>query len=641
MNFFKRRKILKKANFLDLRPVRVLGHEMRDDGGITLLMPRFKNRVNSALFQPPSKEKFIYIKLDRFGGQTWLLIDGDSTVAKICSGLNSQFPEELKPPEETEERVTNFLSLLYQQRYITFREIQNETEHQAKYFATFDVIQQTNSLHHNILTNQIMSKEILQLDPKALWKNFYSLTQIPRPSKKEDQIREFIFNFGKNLGLETIEDEVGNVIIRKPATPGMENRKGVVLQGHLDMVPQKNSDKVHDFEKDPIETVVDGEWVRANGTTLGADNGMGVAAAMAVLESKDLQHGPIEALFTSDEETGMTGATGLKAGVLKGDILVNMDSEDEGELYIGCAGGTNGNITFTYEEKALTGDYTGYKINITGLKGGHSGVDIHLGRGNANKIMNRVLHHCFKKHGLQVASIDGGSLRNAIPRESFAHVAIPSGNVDSFLKCLDKQTAKIKNELAAVEPTMKIEAVPAAVPASVIDPAVLVKFMNAIYACPNGVMRMSNEMTGLVETSNNLAIVKAEKGTIKISNLLRSSVDSAKADLQQMMQSVFDLAGADSVFDGSYPGWKPNPDSPILKTMQDVYNNKYGNIPEIKAIHAGLECGILGGAYPNWDMISFGPTIRFPHSPDEKVNIATVVKFYDFLVETLKNIPVK
>jgi len=486
-----------------------------------------------------------------------------------------------------------------------------------------------------------MSNEILQLSPKALWKNFYSLTRIPRPSKKEEQIREFIFNFGKNLGLETIQDEVGNVIIRKPATPGMENRKGVVLQGHLDMVPQKNSDKVHDFEKDPIETIIDGEWVRANGTTLGADNGMGVAATMAVLEAKDMQHGPIEALFTCDEETGMTGANGLKPGVLKGDILVNMDSEDEGELYIGCAGGTNGNITFTYKEHPVAGDVTGYKINVTGLKGGHSGVDIHLGRGNANKIMNRVLFNGFKKYGLQVASIDGGSLRNAIPRESFAHVAIPTANTGSFLESLAKLTATIKNELSAVEPTLKIEAVAAATPVRVIDPAVLLNSMNAIYACPNGVMRMSNEMIGLVETSNNLAIVKAENGTMKIMNLLRSSVDSAKDELQQMIQSVFDLAGAQSVFDGSYPGWKPNPESPILKTMQDIYNKKFGNIPEIKAIHAGLECGILGGNYPNWDMISFGPTIRFPHSPDEKVNIATVQKFYDFLVETLKNIPVK
>ncbi len=486
-----------------------------------------------------------------------------------------------------------------------------------------------------------MSNDILQLSPLALWKHFHSLTQIPRPSKKEERIQEFMYNFGKSLGLETLRDETGNIIIRKPATPGMENRKGVILQGHLDMVPQKNSDKAHDFEKDPIETIVDGEWVRANGTTLGADNGMGVAAAMAILESNEIAHGPVEALFTTDEETGMTGANGLKPGVLKGDILINMDSEDEGELYIGCAGGTNGNITFTYAEKPLTGDHQGFKVNVTGLKGGHSGVDIHLGRGNANKIMNRILYHGFKKHGLQVASIDGGSLRNAIPRESFAVVAVPAAQATGFLSCLEKQAMKIKNELSAVEPTLKIEAVATGTPASVIDPEVMLRVMNAVYACPNGVVRMSNEMTGLVETSNNLAIVKSENGTLRLMNLLRSSVDSAKDDLQQVIQCVFDLAGGVSVFDGSYPGWKPNPASPILKTMQDVYQRKYGNIPEIKAIHAGLECGILGGAYPDWDMISFGPTIRYPHSPDEKVNIATVQKFWDFLVETLKNIPVR
>ncbi len=483
--------------------------------------------------------------------------------------------------------------------------------------------------------------DILQLEPKALWKNFHSLTRIPRPSKHEDRIREFMYKFGKDLGLEAIMDEVGNVIIRKPATPGMENRKGVILQGHLDMVPQKNSDKIHNFETDPIETVVDGEWVRANGTTLGADNGMGVAAAMAILEATNIPHGPIEALFTADEETGMTGANGLKAGVLKGEILLNMDSEDEGELYIGCAGGTNGTITFRYDEKPLTGDYKGFKISVTGLKGGHSGVDIHLGRGNANKIMNRLLLHTFVKQGLQVQSIDGGSLRNAIPRESFAHVAVPAANVEAFQRCVERQSAKIAKELASVEPTLKVEVTPADTPGAIIDPAVLLRVMNGVYACPNGVIRMSNEMPGLVETSNNLAIVKAANGTVTVMNLLRSSVDSAKDDLQQMIQSVFDLAGGEPVFDGSYPGWKPNPDSPILKTMQDIYQKKYGNIPDIKAIHAGLECGILGGAYPNWDMISFGPTIRYPHSPDEKVNIATVVKFYDFLVETLGNIPTK
>lgn len=486
-----------------------------------------------------------------------------------------------------------------------------------------------------------MSNEILNLSPGALWKNFHELTKIPRPSQHEERVREFMYNFGKNLGLETIQDEVGNIIIRKPATPGMENRLGVILQGHLDMVPQKNSDKIHDFENDPIETIVDGDWVRANGTTLGADNGMGVAAAMAVLESGDLVHGPVEALFTTDEETGMTGAEGLKPGVLKGDILMNMDSEDEGELFIGCAGGTNGNHFFSYQSVSTPAGNSGYKISVTGLKGGHSGVDIHLGRGNANKTMNRILLEGIRNYGLTVASINGGSLRNAIPRESFAIVTLPEKMAEPFRVQLEKMTATIKKELSAVEPDLKIEMISTETPEKIIDPEVFTRVVNAIYACPNGVMRMSNEMEGLVETSNNLAIVKSENGEIRIMNLLRSSVDSAKDDLQQQIESVFTLAGARSVFDGSYPGWKPNPGSPILKTMQEIYLNKYGKIPEIKAIHAGLECGILGGAYPNWDMISFGPTIRYPHSPDEKVNIETVRKFWDFLVETLKNIPVK
>jgi dipeptidase D len=486
-----------------------------------------------------------------------------------------------------------------------------------------------------------MSKDILNLDPASLWKNFYSLTQIPRPSKKEEQVRNFVVAFGKNLGLETIVDEVGNVIIRKPATPGMENRKGVILQSHLDMVPQKNSATPHDFEKDPIDAWVDGEWVKARGTTLGADNGIGAAATMAVLEAKDLQHGPVEALFTIDEETGMAGAFGLKSGVLHGDVLLNLDSEDEGELYIGCAGGTNANIVFSYKDVPVPAGMTAFRLNVTGLKGGHSGVDIHLGRGNSNKILNRFMWHAAKKHGLRIASIDGGSLRNAIPRESFAVVVIPEGNKEDFLKCLAKQEGIVRKELSAVEPDLKMEALPAELPKTLVDETTQNNLFNAVYGCPNGVMRMSNEMTGLVETSTNLAIIKSENGSIRVMCLLRSSVDSAKSDLEQMMQSVFELAGANVVFDGQYPGWKPNPDSPILKTMQDVYQKKWGKIPEIRAIHAGLECGLLGGVYPNWDMISFGPTIRYPHSPDEKVNVETVKKFWEYLVETLKNFPAK
>lgn len=486
-----------------------------------------------------------------------------------------------------------------------------------------------------------MAKEILNLEPKNIWKHFYSLTQIPRPSKKEAQVIEFMKKFGEDLGLETIVDGVGNVIIRKPASPGMEDRKGVVMQGHLDMVPQANSDTPHDFEKDPIDAFVDGEWVTARGTTLGADNGMGVAAAMAVLEAKDLVHGPIEALFTIDEETGMTGAFELKPDVLKGDILMNMDSEDEGELYVGCAGGEDANITFEYSEEAVPEKVKAFKLSVTGLKGGHSGMDIILGRGNANKIIFRFIKHAIKEHGLRLASIDGGSLRNAIPREAFAIVTIPEDKAADTLECIKKYTETIKSELSATEPDLSMNLTETQLPSGIIDEKTMINLTDAVMACPNGVIRMSDSMPGLVETSTNLAIVKSDGSNIKLACLMRSSVDSAKEELGSRMESLFRMAGAKVEFAGAYPGWKPNMDSPILKTMQDVYNNMYGKIPEIKAIHAGLECGLLGGVYPNWDMISFGPTIRFPHSPDEKVHIESVQKFWDFIVETLKNIPKK
>ena len=488
-----------------------------------------------------------------------------------------------------------------------------------------------------------MSNEIIKLQPGEVWANFYELTRIPRPSYHEEQIREFMVNFGKSLGLDTHKDEAGNVIIRKPATSGMENRKGVILQGHLDMVPQKNSDKAHDFSKDPIETIIDGEWVTANGTTLGADNGIGVASAMAVLASKDIAHGPIEALFTATEETGMDGANGLKPGVLDGQILINMDSEDEGELYVCCAGGEDACAEFTFSEVPVPADSIAFKLNVTGLKGGHSGMDIILGRGNANKIFFRLLKEANKVCGVRLASINGGSLRNAIPREAFGVVTVPYATADKLVGLVAGLTNIIKRELSATEPTLKIELAKTEMPASLIDEKTQINLTHAIVAAPNGVIRMSDSMIGLVETSTNLAIVKSDNATktISIACLMRSSVDSARAELGSRMESVFTLAGAKVTLTGGYPGWKPNMESPILKTMQKVYNEKYGRIPEIKAIHAGLECGILGGKYPNWDMISFGPTIRFPHSPDEKVNIESVGKFWDFLVETLKNIPVK
>jgi len=486
-----------------------------------------------------------------------------------------------------------------------------------------------------------MSIEISNLHPQDLWKHFYSLTQIPRPSKKEAEVVEFVRKFGENLGLETIVDEVGNVIIRKPATPGMENRKGIILQGHLDMVPQANSDSNHDFEKDPISAYVDGEWVTAEGTTLGADNGMGVAAAMAVLESDQIPHGPVEALFTIDEETGMTGAFGLKPGILKGDILVNMDSEDEGELYVGCAGGTNANINFEFQTEPPATGSVAVKITVEGLKGGHSGIDIPLERGNSNKLLFRFLFEALNDFDLKLGHISGGSLRNAIPRESFISITLPSGQLDDLKKAFKNYTDKVKKELSSADPGLETLFEETDLPANVMDDKTALNLIRSIYACPNGVVRMSTDMKGLVETSTNLAIVRTDGSQVKIQCLLRSSVDSAKEDLKNMFSCVFDLAGAEINFDGEYPGWKPNMDSAILKASQEVYNNLYGKIPEIKGIHAGLECGILGANYPHWDMISFGPTIRFPHSPDEKVDIATVDKFWNFLLAILAEAPVK
>ncbi len=486
-----------------------------------------------------------------------------------------------------------------------------------------------------------MNTDILKLEPKEIWENFFSLTQIPRPSKHEQKAIDFVVEFAKKHQLKYDVDEVGNVIIRKPATAGMENRKGVVLQAHLDMVPQKNSDKVHNFETDPIETYVEDGWVKANGTTLGSDNGIGAASILGVLQSTILEHGPIEALFTIDEETGMTGANGLKGGWLKGDILINTDSEDEGEVYVGCAGGTNATGKFFFTKSDVPENSKALKIALTGLKGGHSGVDIILGRGNANKLMFRLLKTLVAETGARLASIDCGNLRNAIPREAFAIVVVPSTAVDLALDIVAEFEEIFISELSRVEPTVSLAAEDCALPPFVLDEMSQDDLINAVQGCPNGVIRMSDSMLGLVETSTNLAIVKSDDESVIVKCLLRSSVDSAKEDVESTIESIFRLAGAEVWFDGQYPGWKPNLDSAILKTMQEVYNNKFGKIPEIKAIHAGLECGILGSAYPNWDMISFGPTIRFPHSPDEKVNIESVAKFWTFMVETLKNIPVK
>ncbi len=486
-----------------------------------------------------------------------------------------------------------------------------------------------------------MSKDILKLKPEAVWKSFYELTQIPRPSKKEEQVREYLKKFGEDLGLETIVDEIGNVIIKKPATEGMEDRMGIILQGHMDMVPQKNSDTDHDFEKDPIDAYVDGDWVTAKGTTLGADNGMGIAAAMAVMEDKELVHGPVEALITMDEETGMTGAENLKAGVVDGDILINLDSEDEGELYIGCAGGIDTFGVFKYTTEDVPEGMASYKVTVKGLKGGHSGLDINLGRGNANKIMNILLLKAGEKYGVRLAQIDGGSLRNAIPRESFATVVVPKDKKENFEKFVTEFEAIVQDEFKKADPGAQVTCETTKKPKKLIDEKTQANLYNAITNCPNGVLKMSESVKGITETSTNLAIVKSGRGKIELSTLQRSLIDEDKDNLGGEIRKVFEAAGAKASSSGSYPGWKPNPDSPILKEMKEVYNNKFGKVPEVKVIHAGLECGILGSTYPKWDMISFGPTIRNPHSPDEMVNIESVQLFWDFLVETLKNAPKK
>lgn len=479
------------------------------------------------------------------------------------------------------------------------------------------------------------------LEPKAVWEYFYQLTQQPRPSKHEEKVRAYLLDFGKKLGLETFADETGNVIIRKPATPGMENRKGVILQGHMDMVPQANSDKKHDWLNDPIEPRIDGEWVKANGTTLGSDNGIGVATAMAILASKDIQHGPIEALFTCDEETGMTGANGIKSGVLQGDILINGDYEDEGELCVGCAGGINGSFTFDAKLKDAPEHHKAFRLSVTGLRGGHSGIDINLGRGNANKLIFRYLNSAMAKFNIRLADIQGGSLRNAIPREAFATILVPEFYADKMTADVAEFERVVKAELNTADPGLKVGIEPAEMPAKVISDGVQSRLVKAVYACPNGVARMSADVEGLVETSNNLAIVKLEGDKIQIMCLLRSSVESAKIELAEQIGCVFHLADAEVEFEGGYPGWKPNMKSEILDVMRKTSVSVFGKEAEIKAVHAGLECGILGSKYANWDMVACGPHLVHPHSPDEAVNIASVERYYRWIVETLKNIPLK
>ncbi len=491
---------------------------------------------------------------------------------------------------------------------------------------------------------------INDLEPGIVWNNFYDITRQPRPSKHEEKIRAYLLEWAESHNIEAFTDDTGNVIMRAPATPGFENKKGVILQGHMDMVPQKNADKVHDFENDPIETWVDGDWLKACGTTLGADNGLGLALAMAALESKDVKHGPIELLVTYDEETGMTGAAALKPGILKGDILINLDSEEEGELYVGCAGGLDALATTLYERKPEPENHVCYSLAVKGFKGGHSGLDINLYRANANKVAARIIYALLTKADVKLIDMEGGTLMNAIPRECFASVYVPKDKVELAEKVVADVFAQVKAEYSTTDPDSKCIFEPYkcaegevcdAEDCMYLEEATAIRLVRTLIACPDGVDRMSADVPGLVETSNNMAMVKIYRGEFLVNCLLRSSVDSAKLQLASKIGCVFELAGVDVLFTGGYSGWAPNPDSTILKVMKQVYHNMFGKEPEVMAVHAGLECGILSGAYPHWDMVSCGPTLMSPHSPDERCYIPSVQKVWDFLKAVLEAIPDK
>ncbi|UUM31160.1 aminoacyl-histidine dipeptidase [Vibrio japonicus] len=483
--------------------------------------------------------------------------------------------------------------------------------------------------------------EISNLSPAPLWQFFDKICSIPHPSKHEEALAQYIIEWAKEQGLEVRRDPTGNVFIKKPATQGMENKKGVVLQAHIDMVPQKNEDTEHDFAKDPIQPYIDGEWVTAKGTTLGADNGIGMASCLAVLASKDIKHGPIEVLLTIDEEAGMTGAFGLEAGWLEGDILLNTDSEQEGEVYMGCAGGIDGEMTFDIKREALPTGYVTRQLILKGLKGGHSGCDIHTGRGNANKLVARFLAGHAQELDLRLIEFRGGSLRNAIPREAFVTVAVPAENEAKLAELFEFYTNLLTQELGKIETNIVSFNKAIDTQDQVLAIADQQRFIAALNACPNGVVRMSDEIEGVVETSLNVGVITTEADKIRVLCLVRSLIDSGRNQVESMLTSVAELAGAKIVFSGAYPGWKPDADSEIMAIFRDMYEGIYGHKPNIMVIHAGLECGLFKEPYPNMDMVSFGPTIKFPHSPDEKVKIDTVSLYWDQMVALLEAIPEK
>lgn len=480
--------------------------------------------------------------------------------------------------------------------------------------------------------------ELSTIEPQIIWKNFSKLNAVPRPSKKEERVIAFIKEFGENLGLETTVDTVGNVIIKKPATSGMEDRKSIVLQSHLDMVCQKNNDVNFDFETEGIKMEIDGDWVKAKGTTLGADNGLGVATIMSILESSDIPHPALEALFTIDEETGMTGAIGLKPGQLTGEILLNLDTEEDDEIDIGCAGGIDVTVTQNYGTEPSKGQIV--KIEVKGLQGGHSGMDIHKGFGNANIILGRLLYKGLAKENIQLVSIDGGGLRNAIPREGVAFVSVR--NAQEFIQEITTGLKKdILEEFATVEPNLQINIENSTTSDQAVSESDSKKIILVLKSLHNGVYRMSPDVKDLVESSNNVARVELKGGELKILNLSRSSVDSSKDSVSEQLKSVSELAGMNVEFSGSYPGWKPKPGSEIVQLMEKIYIDKFKEKPQVVACHAGLECGIIGANYPEMEMVSFGPTIRGAHSPEEKANIPSAQKFWSFLKDILANIPQK
>ncbi|MBQ4810754.1 aminoacyl-histidine dipeptidase [Pseudoalteromonas luteoviolacea] len=483
--------------------------------------------------------------------------------------------------------------------------------------------------------------EISNLEPQIVWQFFDQICSIPHPSKHEEALAQFIVDWASSQHLAVRRDKTGNVFIKKPATTGMEDRKPVVLQAHIDMVPQKNDDTDHDFVTDPIRPFVDGDWVTADGTTLGADNGIGMASCLAVLASDDIAHGPLEVILTIDEEAGMTGAFGLEAGWLEGEILLNTDSEQEGEIYMGCAGGIDASLKLNIDRQPKQDDQVFIQIALKGLKGGHSGVDIHTGRANANKLLARTLKHHFQDIEFQIVEFKGGSLRNAIPREAYATIAVKDCDVNKINEHIKRVEQLMQQELQAIETGLSFNTQQVEHTCSPLSTDSTAKLLAILNACPNGVVRMSDDIKGVVETSLNLGVITSAEDSIEILCLIRSLIDSGRKDVEGTLSSLAELAGAEIEFSGAYPGWKPEPDSELVHIFRDMYEGIYGNKPDIMVIHAGLECGLFKEPYPDMDMISFGPTIKFPHSPDEKVHIGSVGLYWQQMQALLTNIPVK